>query len=140
MSASAGAMPGERHDLTCPEEGCDGRLVLRASRFGPFYGCTRFPACKAAHGAHPDGRPLGVPADKPTKDARIRAHAAFDPLWRAEGLRGREKRRSRGRAYRWLADQLGLENVHISELSIDQCNRVVEVCDGVTFNQVQEGR
>lgn len=137
---AAPAKPGERRDLTCPEAGCNGHLVLRASRFGPFYGCTRYPACRAAHGAHPDGRPLGIPADKATKDARIRAHAAFDPLWRVDGLRGRDKRRARGRAYRWLARQLGYDEayqLHIGEASIDQCARVVEACEGVTREEVQ---
>jgi len=30
----------------CPE--CDdGTLVIKNSRYGPFYGCTNFPKCKA---------------------------------------------------------------------------------------------
>lgn len=133
-------LQGERRDLACPEPGCGGRLVLRPSKYGLFYGCERFPRCKAAHGAHPDGRPLGIPADGVTKRARIRAHAAFDPLWMVDGVRGKEKRRARSRAYVWLARQLGIEHVHMGELSIEDCDRVIAVCAGATREQVQTTR
>jgi hypothetical protein len=79
----------------CPE--CGERMVLRASRYGLFYGCERFPLCNAAHGAHRDtGKPLGVPADAETKRARIRAHDAFDTLWKTgRTVRGSTVRDSR---------------------------------------------
>lgn len=55
-------VPAARVDLVCPE--CGALMRLRKSRFGLFYGCTRYPYCKASHGAHPDGAPLGVPVNK----------------------------------------------------------------------------
>jgi endonuclease YncB( thermonuclease family) len=30
----------------CPRAGCDGNLVKRSGRFGPFVGCTNYPVCK----------------------------------------------------------------------------------------------
>ena len=57
--------------LACPE--CAAPMELRPSRFGQFYGCTRWPACDGTHGAHPNGSPLGTPANRATKDARIEA-------------------------------------------------------------------
>lgn len=60
---------------------CGQRMGLRVSKWGYFWSCTAF-RCDGTHGAHADGRPLGTPADKETKEARIRAHAAFDRLWR----------------------------------------------------------
>jgi hypothetical protein len=34
-----------RDGVSCPREGCDGRLRERTGRFGPFLGCSRFPIC-----------------------------------------------------------------------------------------------
>jgi len=34
----------DRH--TCPVEHCDGHLVQRTGRFGPFIGCSNFPECR----------------------------------------------------------------------------------------------
>lgn len=42
------------HDVRCGD--CGAAMALRAGRFRPFYSCTRYPACRGAHGAHPAGR------------------------------------------------------------------------------------
>lgn len=111
------------HSVSCPE--CGSRMTLRNSRFGLFYGCSNYPECDATHGAHPDGRPLGTPADEDTKQARIAAHAAFDTIWQNSTVKGARKR-----AYRWLAEQLGLsaDDCHIGMFDQATCERVVEVC------------
>lgn len=109
----------------CPD--CRSDMVLRDSRYGPFYGCSRFPSCRATHGAHPDGRPLGVPADARTKAARIGAHAAFDPIWKSD--RSRSRNRARGAAYRWLQRAMGLSAwPHIGEMNAEQCELVIRLC------------
>jgi ssDNA-binding Zn-finger/Zn-ribbon topoisomerase 1 len=106
--------------LPCPE--CGAPMALRPSRFGPFYGCSRWreTGCRGSHGAHPNGAPLGTPATRLTKDARIRAHDAFDRLWQ----NGRMKR---SRAYRWLRIMMNLSkpNAHIGKFTIEQCDRLV---------------
>lgn len=104
--------------LTCPE--CAAPMHLRPSRFGQFYGCTRYPACNGTHGAHPDGSPLGVPANRATKDARIAAHAAFDTLWKSGGMTRKE-------AYRWMGGALGMskDEAHIGLFDIATCERLV---------------
>ena len=106
-------------ELECPE--CGAKMTLRKSRFGQFYGCSTWPKCDAAHGAHPDGTPLGVPANKATKQARIKAHEAFDTLWKG----GRMKR---SEAYSWMASALGLTaaEAHIGRFDIPTCERLVE--------------
>jgi hypothetical protein len=119
---------GLRTDLQCPEPGCGALLVLRESeRFEkPFYGCSAWPQtrCAGTHGAHPDGSPLGIPADQGTKAARVRAHDAFDAMWKGMGMR-------RDDAYRWLSKQLGLtaEEAHIGRLSIAQCEKLIAAVD-----------
>jgi len=113
-------------DVACGE--CGSPMVLRRSQKflkngGLFYGCTKFPQCRGTHGAHADGKPLGTPANKTTKAARMVAHAAFDGLWRARGWK-------RNDAYGWLAGELGIgrEACHIAMFDAETCALVVIAC------------
>lgn len=54
--------------LTCPD--CGAAMRLRQGRFGPFYGCSRYPACRGTHTATRDGEPAGIPADAKTRRMR----------------------------------------------------------------------
>lgn len=127
--------------LRCGRCGC--AMTLRGpetNRFGkPWWCCTRWPACDGSHGAHPDGTPLGVPADARTKAARQRAHAAFDPIWQGATSR---KKAARVQAYGWLRRQLGWtrsrtaagvitwtrgiprESCHVGMFTVAQCQAV----------------
>lgn len=99
-------------------------VLRRHAEFGPFWGCSRYPACRGIHGAHSDGRPKGIPANKETRQERIRAHEAFDVLWRNGYL-------ARGAAYKWLQEALGLEReeeCHIGRFDLATCRRVVSLC------------
>jgi len=111
------------HAVSCGD--CGAAMVLRASRYRPFYSCSRFPACRGSHGAHPDGSPLGVPADAATRQARTDAHAAFDRTWRG-GAKG-----ARQRAYAWLAGKMGRKVVHIGEMSAAECAEVIAHCEAL---------
>lgn len=116
-----------QHDVTCAD--CGAKMVLRVAtkargemKGKPFYGCSSYPKCKATHGAHPDGAPMGVPGNAATKAARIRAHAAFDVLWKGAGAVMK-----RGPAYVWLDDVLGLGRgkAHIGNFDEVTCDQVV---------------
>lgn len=109
---------GTKLDHPCPE--CGSGMVLRNSKFGLFYGCASFPKCKATHGAHKDGKPLGVPADKQTKRARIDAHEVFDQLWKGKHM-------SRSAAYEWMQEAMEMteEEAHIGRFDADQCEDLV---------------
>lgn len=81
-------------------------------------------ACGASVGVHKNTtHPLGTLADQVTKDARKRAHAAFDPIWKSKQLKREE-------AYRWLAAQLDLERwrCHMSWFDVSYCEQVVRLC------------
>jgi DNA topoisomerase I len=53
LSAAAEAMPAETGE-ECPE--ChEGQLVLKASRYGPFKGCSRYPQCRYRQAILPSG-------------------------------------------------------------------------------------
>jgi DNA topoisomerase-1 len=55
LSAAKEAMPAETGE-ECPE--ChEGQLVLKASRFGPFKGCSRYPSCRYRQAVLPGGEP-----------------------------------------------------------------------------------
>jgi hypothetical protein len=79
--------------------------------------------CGAYVGLHPfTGIPLGTLADAPTREARKRAKAAFNPLWQTRLMTRKE-------AYAWLAKMLGLASVdvcHIGWFDVATCDRVVE--------------
>lgn len=116
--------PRARSDLRCPE--CDAPMVLRDSKYGPFYGCSMYFAtkCPGSHGAHPDGAPMGTPANQAAKAARIRAHDAFDHMWRGMGMRKND-------AYRWMAKAMGLseDEAHIGMFTIAQCEKLIAAVD-----------
>lgn len=94
-----------------------------------FYRCV---ACEAWVGCHAGTlTPLGRLAKKDLRDAKVRAHAVFDPLWKLKHARENiSKGHARRAAYRWLAQQLGIEpaKCHIGMFDVETCLRVVEVC------------
>tara|TARA_R110000824_G_scaffold401790_1_gene616419 strand:- start:4675 stop:5064 length:390 start_codon:yes stop_codon:yes gene_type:complete len=96
-----------------------------------FYLCV----CGAHVGCH-DGteNALGAPCKAVTRQARMAAHAAFDPLWKAKIKRdGCSKNKARGAGYKWLAGQMGIEprKCHIGMMDKIQARLVVKICEGV---------
>lgn len=92
--------------------------------------------CGAYVGCHMlTDKPLGSPAGKETRDARMLAHAEFDAIWKAHVAQGREKGKARSSAYRWLSEQLGTapEDTHIGMFDAATARRVVEVCRSRPF-------
>lgn len=110
--------------LICPE--CGAEMMLRVTKKftyksgepRKFYGCERWPECKATHGAHPDGSPLGKPANQETKNARIKAHEAFDDFF---------KDVSKSKAYCLLQTIMGMtpQEAHIANFDITQCELLI---------------
>lgn len=89
----------ETQGLHCAE--CSNKLHLRDSEYGIRYlpiSCER-EHCDGALGAHPDGIPVGKPADRRAKAARVIAHEEFDRLWKNGKM-------TRSRAYAWMISAL----------------------------------
>jgi hypothetical protein len=88
--------------------------------------------CGAYCGCHPGtDRALGAPAGKDTREARQRAHAAFDPIWRGlVGRLGTKANAARSICYRALARRLGMpaEACHIGMMTYVDAIRVVDLC------------
>jgi hypothetical protein len=100
--------------------------------YGPLWACV---ACQAWVGCHKGTEtPLGRLADKDLRQAKRRAHAAFDPLWRTGMM-------SRGSAYAFLATQLdiGRSVCHIGYFDIATCERVVQICSGLAERGPERG-
>ena len=100
--------------------------------YGPMWVCA---PCGAWVGCHPGTeKPLGDLANAELRALKIRAHAAFDPLWKGKMRRDQcSKTKARRAGYKWLAQQLGIDvkKCHIGYMSIEECRRVIEVCEAV---------
>lgn len=87
--------------------------------------------CGGYVGCHGDSdKPKGLPAGRETHAARIRAHAAFDPLWRAKMAKeGCVQSVARKAGYKWLAGQMDLKmrDCHIGHMNAEQCEQVVRI-------------
>jgi hypothetical protein len=75
--------------------------------------------------AKKNGEPRGYPADKETRRWRVKAHKAFDRLWKDGGM-------TRISAYTWLAGRMGLKKheCHIAMLDKDQCKAAIDIIKG----------
>lgn len=115
--------PKRRRDLVCGD--CGAKMELRTSKKyrTPFYGCTRWPECDGKHGAHRDGSPKGIPANKKTRKARIGAHRIFDEIWKTKLVK------SRGAAYAWMRQAMGLSHseAHIGNFNEKQCEDLIRL-------------
>lgn len=84
-----------------------------------YYHCS---PCRAYVGSHGDGSPFGTLATSELRQARMRAHEAFDTLWKESAM-------NRSAAYAWLSEQMELapKDTHIGMFDVGQCEFVVEV-------------
>lgn len=121
-----------------PAEYTDSAAVYRGQSYGMVYLCR---PCDAYVGVHKGtDKPLGRMANKDLREWKVKAHAAFDPLWEAKLAKRRRERGpeykkvfARGSGYKWLAEQLGIErkDCHIGMFDVEQCKRVVEICQPI---------
>ena len=91
--------------------------------YGMIYCCW---PCDARVGVHKGtDRPLGRLANAELRKWKIKAHAAFDPMWKRDGMK-------RGAAYKWLRDALGVPKTecHIGKMDVDMCMNVVDLFKG----------
>jgi len=119
-------------DLRCPD--CGSELILKYSKYGKFWGCLKWSEtkCEGSVGAHPDGRPLGVPASKRVRELRKQVHKAFDRKWKNGEM-------SRKEAYGWMRRSMRMseDEAHIANFDEDKCNQLF---NGHTrFCQFQSG-
>lgn len=110
--------------VLCPHCGIAAEWVENSAIYGKRYGKSYMMwlcrPCNAYVGCHNNTRlPLGTMANKELRQWRIKAHDAFDPLWRNGAMK-------RDEAYVLLSRELGRE-VHIGQSDIEQCKEIIYV-------------
>lgn len=104
-----------------PAEFIDSAIIYGKS-YGMIYYC---PNCGAYVGCHKGTDiPLGRLANKELRDWKMKAHDAFDPIWKSHKMR-------RKLAYKWLSEQMGIpwEKTHIGMFDVEQCKQVIQICN-----------
>lgn len=99
-----------------------------------FYFCAKDGAWVGCHPGTTD--PLGRLANAELRQAKMAAHAAFDPIWQAryEAKHANDpkykKGMARGGRYKKLAELLGIpqQECHIGMFDVERCQRTVELC------------
>lgn len=103
---------------------CTENKIIYGSNYGDWpliwycYECTSLVSC------HPNTTiPMGYMATQKVRQARRRAHKAFDPIHR------KYKIMSRTQAYKWLSSMMNIprEKCHISMLNEEQCEQVISL-------------
>lgn len=122
------AHTGEK--VRCPFCNGDAEWVENKTIYGKNYGKSYMmwicAPCDAYVGCHQNTKkPLGTLANKETRQWRMKAHEAFDPLWKKAGLQRRE-------AYNFISNKLGRE-VHVGESNIEQCKEIIALCSPIFF-------
>lgn len=106
----------------------DSKIIYKTRSYGMVYFCK---PCDAWVGVHKDtDNALGRLANAELREAKKLAHFYFDKLWNAKILEGFSKSHARGKAYKWLSEQLGIpgHETHIGWMDIELCKKVVDVC------------
>lgn len=105
--------------------------------FGLMWYCKDCQAWVGTHKNSKDHKPLGRLANKELRLAKVKAHDAFDPLWKRKMYKEKcSKSHSRKAGYKWLAQQLNISahECHIGMFSVEQCMQVVQVCSPFNKN------
>jgi len=92
-----------------------------------LYVCSRYPECDSYVGVFKDGMtPKGSLANSELRNKRIRAHRAFDEIWK-NGIM------TRGQAYQWMQYKFGLSRnqAHIGYFSDYMCIQLLDACEEV---------
>lgn len=106
--------------MRCPD--CGAGMVKRDGKFGAFYGCSTFPACKGSVPCNKAGDVTATPANAETRELRRRAHIVFDALWKGGAVKG-----GRRGAYRWLRKVMDVtaDKAHIAQFNKEQCELLI---------------
>lgn len=117
--------------MKCGDCGAD--MVKRNSKYGIFFGCSKYPACKGTHSAHQkSGAPQGKPTNAEGRAARRKAHEVFDGYWPGTNM-------NRQQAYLWLALQMVMtgHECHIGNFDEQECARVIEIVEEAKNNPAE---
>ncbi len=123
-------------DLECPICGASARLEDSKAIYGKSYGliwvCDNYPECNCYVGCHKGtAKPLGTLANNATREARMKAHAIFDPLWKNGEM-------SRIDAYEEASLLMSKHPFHIGDLSENECYTFIDLVSEKMIKEVAE--
>jgi hypothetical protein len=101
----------------------DSKIVYSRS-YGMMYYCKD---CDAYVGVHKGtDKPFGRLANKELREWKIKAHNAFDPLWKSKGF-------TRKGAYKYLSKAMNKKpsETHIGMFDVQECKKVINICNKV---------
>lgn len=121
--------------MICPYCNKEAPWVENKEKYGKNYGksymCYFCKPCDSYVGCHANTtKSLGTMANKELRQWRMKAHEAFDPIWKKKKLNNHtvfNNRKRRFKAYQWLSRELGLVAAHIGESNIDICKKIIEL-------------
>jgi hypothetical protein len=129
--------------LICPycysgTEYVDSSIVYGKS-YGMIFICK---PCEAWVGVHKGtNQSLGRLANSELREAKKQAHQYFDQIARTNLINKIWKKfipnvSNRKKAYMWLSTQTGIREkwCHIGMMDVEQCQKVIEVCQGAMNN------
>jgi hypothetical protein len=104
-----------------PAKLVDSAVVYFGTSYGMMWLCAPCDAYVGTHKGSKQHLPLGRLANAELRKWKIRAHAAFDPLWKNGEM-------SRGKAYLLLQDLMGISagQAHIGEFTVDDCKLLIQ--------------
>lgn len=113
--------------MKCSYCGREAEWMDNAVIYGRSYGKSKMiwfcRPCDAWVGCHNNTKePLGTFADKDLRTARIKAHAAFDVLWKSGVMKRKE-------AYKYLSEKMG-RDMHVGQSDLATCNQIIKLCGG----------
>lgn len=101
----------------CPECGGEFREQFLAEWGRILRECR---SCTVRQWCDREGNATGTPANVYLRKFRMKAHDVFDRLWRSGKM-------TRKGAYKWLAQAMNRQFVHMAELSTLECDQVVKL-------------
>jgi hypothetical protein len=111
----------------CPE--CGGRFKEIKTDYGAGKIRRDCVNCTVRQWCDDRGNPLGTPANIFLRRSRMRAHDAFDRLWKSGVMK-------RSEAYAWLKRELGVEKaVHMAEMTTEECLKVEKLSLNFVFTR-----
>lgn len=124
--------------MKCPYCKKKAKFVSNEIVYGKKYGKSHMiwycKDCDAYVGVHDNkaNRPKGTMAKKSLRIMRIRAHNAFDKIWKSGIM-------DRGEAYKFLAKELGYREVHIGECNEYACLKIIGIANRFLEGEVDNG-
>ncbi len=124
--------------MKCPY--CDGYAhyvdsikVYKTKSYGGMYLCENYPKCDSYVGCHAGTtKALGRLANRELRYWKKKTHNEyFDPLWK-----GSEKVMKRKEAYAWAAKEMEMDVIHIGELSVEECKKLINKIKNYNSKQI----